>query len=283
MGASKERAQNSATSSLKGARKRIKRDHLDQSNAPLTLTRQASALPMFMAFETHPEPLVRWVHIDSVFPGTALRTTGDQVRETAVSLIETTEASTLDALPPLAATFHLPSEWGGEIFGTKDATALAAYAAMDFVYVPVEITRSHHFIDATLDLRFPATDAPSLSLKGISVRVAKETGLGPWKPFARSAERQERALASLWRIHDCLRDFLLEGELVKDEATRRYTATIKSTSLFPWLADERLDIIGEAFTTAHPHQARHGKVPSVTGDEGRRRKHTLPPSISSED
>lgn len=283
MGVSKERAQNSAASSLRGAEKQLRRDALDHPNAPLSLVKQVSALPLFMAFETHPEPLTRWVPLHSVFPGAPTKATDEQVRKTATNLIAATEASSLDALPTLTATVHLPSEWGGEIFGTKDSLELAVYAAMGFTYVPVSINRTHHFIDAHLTLRFPSTSTPARALAKASARITKEMGLKSRTPTPRGPLAQEGALASLWRIHDCLRDFLLEGELVKDEASRQYTATIKASSLFPWLADERLDAIGEAFTTAYPRQARHGKVPSVDASEKKRRERTLPPSITSED
>lgn len=283
MGVSKERAQNSIASSLKSAAKHLRRDVLCPPNAPLPLAKQASSLPMFLSFKNLPEPLTRWVPISSVFPSTETRATDDQVRTTATRLIETTSHD-LDSLPSLTITLHLPSEWGGEIFGTNDTEALAAYAAMDFAYVPVKITRSHRFIDANLRLRFPATSTPAARLKVASFRLAENLGLKGLEyknlPFLM---RQEQEVATLWRIHDCLRDFLLEGELIRNDALRQFTATIKGESLFPWLADDRMDVFGKAFHQAHPRQARHGTVPTTPeGLEGARRA-TLPPSISSDD
>lgn len=283
MGASKERAQNSAASSLKGAAKCLRQEVLRTPNAPLPLAQQASALPMFLSFKTLPEPLTRWVPTSSVFPSTEARATDDQVRATATRLIETA-SNDLDALPPLTITLHLPSEWGGEVFGTKDTEALAVYAAMDFAYVPVKIARSHRFIDANLRLPFPVISTPAARLKITSSRIAESLGLGGLEhkslPFL---VRQERAVANLWRIHDCLRDFLLEGELIRDDALRQFTATIKGDSLFPWLADDRLEVLGTAFRLAHPRQARHGTIPTTPEGLEVVRRGTLPPSISSDD
>lgn len=277
MSVSKERAQNSAASSLKRANKRLRGQSLTAPNAPLPLARQAASLTAFMTAETLDEPLVRWVPASTVFPDTELRATDDQVRKTATDLIET-GSDDLDALPPLAAAFHLPSEWGGEIFGTSDGQTFAAYAAMDFAYVPVKVTHTHHFTDATLRLPFPIISTPIAQLSVITEAMGR-------KGFLRvlpSLARREAEADTLWRIHDCLRDFLLEGELVRDDAQKRFTATIKSDSLFPWLADSRMDIIGSAFRLAYPRQARHGTAPSRPEGSGVSRRATLPPSISSE-
>lgn len=282
MGGSNEvRAVRSAESSLKGAAKRVRRDDLDRPNAPLSLWTEARGLPMFMAVEHLSEPQNRWVPTRTVFPGQD-RISDDQVRETAASLISTARASGVESLPPLTATFHLGSEWGGEVFGTKDARALAAYAAMGFTHVPVTVASTHRFIDARLHLPFPSITSPTSRLRMTSARMAQNMGLKSQKAFPFEV-RQDRALASLWRVHDCLRDFLLEGELIRDDAAKHFTATIKGTSLFPWLMDERLDVIRQAFTTAHPHQARHARVPSIPEGEEWTRRTSLPPSISSDE
>lgn len=282
MGVSRERAQNSAASSLKSATKRLRSQELAAPNTPLPLAQEAASLPMFLTHETHPEPVMRWVRTSTVFPSSDLRASDEQVRETATAFIDAASGD-LDALPPLAAQFHLPSEWGGEIFGTKDTRALAAYAAMDFPYVPVQVRRTHHFIDANLTLPFPSLSTPAARLKITSARIAESMGLKGLEsralPFLLN---QEEAVGTLWRIHDCLRDFLLEGELIRDDNARRFTATIKSDSLFPWLADDRMEVLGTAFRIAHPRQARHGTVPSTPKGMEVVRRGTLPPSISSE-
>lgn len=280
-GVSQNRALRSAESALKGAAKKVRRDDLDRPNDPLPLWSEARGLPMFMAIEHLEEPQERWVTIQSVFPDQN-RITDDQVRETSASLIKIATTSGIDALPSLTALFHLGSEWGGEIFGTKDIKALAAYTAMGFTHVPVTVASTHHFIDANLRLPFPTITSPTSRLRMTSARVAQSMGLKSQKTFPFEV-RQDRALASLWRIHDCLRDFLLEGELVRDDAARHFTATIKATSLFPWLMDDRLDVIRQAFTVAHPHQARHARVPSTPEGEEWTRRSSLPPSISSDE
>lgn len=283
MGVSKERAQNSAASSLKGATKRLQGQTLATPNDPLPIAKDGTSLPMFLTYETHDEPLTRWVPIRSVFPGPTPSTTDDAVREAAKTLVKTASNS-LDSLPHLKTTFHLPSEWGGEIFGTRDTRTLAAYAAMDFAYVPVTVKRTHHFIDSTLTLPFPEVPTPYAHLRITSARIAEDMGL---KGFGMRRipvlERQPQAVAALWRIHDCLRDFLLEGELVRDDARRQFTATIKGESLFPWLADDRMKVLGEAFRRAYPRQARHGTIPSAPEGSEVVRRSTLPPSVSSED
>lgn len=282
MGASKERALSGAASALKRAENKVEHHDLDRPNDPLALRREASTLTAFMTVERLKGPQNRWVPTRSVFPAKNSTLRDEQVRSTAKDLIKTANTSGAEALPALDANFHLGSEWGGEIFGVSDARALAAYAAIGFPFVPVTVSSTHHFIDASLSVVFPGVTAPTTRLRRASVRVAQNMGLKSRETFPFAKTRQEHVTDSLWRIHDCLRDFLLEGELIRDDAAKRFTASIKATSLFPWLIDDRLDIIGEAFTVAYPNQARHGKVPSTPKGEEWTRGRTLPPSISSE-
>lgn len=282
MGASMKRALNSATSALKKAEGRLKGDPLDAPNKPLPLRTKATGLTQFLASETQPDTPTRWVPLRSVFPAQAGCATDAQVRSTARDLIKTSTAGGPESLPAVAADFHLGIEWGGEIFGAKspdDARALAAYAAMGLPFVPVAVAATYQFIDAQLSLPFPAVKSPVSRMRRASSRLSQSLGL----KTRETKTRQGQATENLWRIHDCLRDFLLEGELVRDDSLQRFTATIKSTSLFPWLFDDRLAVIGEAFAIAYPNQTRHGKVPTPPRTEVQDRAQCLPPSISSED
>lgn len=278
-GPSRERALRSAASALKGAAKKIKAD-LSAPNEPLPLGDDAASLPMFLKAKTLPEPQERWTALSTVFPEPTSITPADEaVRARASALIATAEAQGPESLPPLEASFHLGSDWGGEVFGTRDREALAAYAAMGFSHVPIRVATSHHFIDMRLTIPFPSPSV--VQRNAVSAWV-----VNAWRERTNRQgvkSRAEREAETLWRIHDCLRDYLLEGELVRDDARKQFIATIKHDSLFPWLVDERMDVFETAFRAAHPHQARHGTVPTVPEGSRKVRRETLPPSISSDD
>lgn len=285
MGVSEGRAVRSAESALSGASKRLRREDLTQSNNPTSLLSAVRRLPTFLGREQGAEvPYTRWIATSAVFPAPHSRVlSGEAIRAEGERILADVESA--HDLPPLHANAVINAEWGGSIIETRDRLALAVYAAVGLRHVPVKITAPpHRFIDANLTIPFPPPPPALANLRISSARIANDLGLrgrgrGPI-PFV---ARQDEATSALWRVHDCLRDFLLEGELIRDDERRQFTLKVSGESLFPWLMDERLAGIGDAFRVAHPNQSRHGRVPTVPKGEELVRRGTLPPSISSDD